>query len=161
MPAPVSFTSSYRLDKAHFNECYEESAVDVPVMQRYFKGLILLAIGYYLVMYSNIEPYVAWFITVLGIVELLSVRYRQAWWLVRQMLGKTANTDVTLTIDEQGIQSESLHQTSQILWSDVSALRKTAQGWLVCVGPATSYISSATIAEEAEQYLVEKSSLLG
>jgi hypothetical protein len=68
---------------------------------------------------------------------------------------------VTLTIDEQGIQSESLHQTSQILWSDVSALRKTAQGWLVCVGRAKSYISSATIAEEAEQYLVEKSSLLG
>ncbi len=157
MPIAFSFTTTYLLDKTHFSECYDASVTLDRSLRRYVKALVISAGGLLLLYFTEVEPYVAWFILVIGIIEALSVHYRKPWWVARQMLGKTADVEVTLTLNEQSIHSGSSHLESSILWTEVSVLEKTSQGWLVQHNAGKNYIASSCLSEQAEDFLAEKS----
>lgn len=157
MPIAFSFTTTYRLDKTHFNECYDASVTVDRSLRRYVKALILSSGGLLLLYFTEVGPYVAWFILGIGIIEALSVYYRKPWWVARQMLSKAAGLEVTLTLNEQSIDSESSYLESSILWTEVSVLEKTSQGWLVQHNAGKNYIASSCLSEQAEDFLAEKS----
>lgn len=157
MPITFSFTSTYLLDKSHFSECYDASVTVDRSLRRYVKALVLSAGGLLLLNFTELEPYAASFILVIGIVEALSVYYRKPWWVARQMLGKTAGIEVTLILNEQSIHSKSSYLESSILWTEVSVLEKTSQGWLVQHNAGKNYIASSCLSEQAEDFLAEKS----
>ena len=73
------------------------------------------------------------------------------------MLGKAADVEVTLTLNEQSIHSKSPYLDSSILWTEVSVLEKTPQGWLVHHNAGKNYIASSCLSEQAEDFLAEKS----
>lgn len=163
MSSPISFTSKFILDKAHFNECYVESATLDLSPKAFFKSGVLMAFGLTILLLTPVNAYAAWFIIALGILEALSLYYNQPWWVLRQMLSKASNSEVTLTIDEQGVLSESFYHSGRILWQDVTSVQETNLGFVIHfnVGKNTgkSYLSKANLSNEAQSFMQEKKAL--
>ncbi|WDE06010.1 YcxB family protein [Thalassomonas viridans] len=153
MTEPFSYSTTFKLDKSHFNECYQESVVPDYSLRAYSKAILLVLMGLGLSMFTEIDQYAAWFLIGLGLVEALSVKYQRPWWLARQMLSRGANSQVTLTIDEQGIKSKSAYVDALINWQDISAVQDTEQGLLVIHKGDRNYISNRCLSDEAAAYI--------
>lgn len=156
MTTPYSYSTTYILDKAHFDECYTQSVVPDPTLKPYYKGIGLVFIGIALI-FTDINLYLAYFFVGLGVIEALNVKYHKAWWLMRQMISKAASNDVTLTIDEQGIRTQSQYVNNQILWTDIYRINETEKGFLITHKAGTSYISSSCLDDSAIAYIKAKS----
>ncbi len=157
MTTPFSYTTQYILNKQHFRECYSQSVIANNAISAYFKSIVLSLIGLLLVRYSEVNAYIAWFIVCLGGLEALSVYYHKAWWVTRQVFSKAANSEVTLTIDEEGITSQSAFVELKLEWQAVKALTATELGWLVEHGQGKNYISNSCLTAQAIAFLTAKS----
>lgn len=155
MPTPYSYSTTYILDKAHFDECYTQSVVPDPTLKPYYKAIGLGLIGIALI-FADISLYLAYFFVGLGVIEALNVKYHKAWWLMRQMMSKAASNEVTLTIDEQGIHTKSMSVTSQILWTDIYRIKETEKGFLITHKAGTSYVSLRSLDDAAVAYIKTK-----
>ncbi len=155
-----SYTTEYTLDKAHFAECFDESVTTSPWWVRYAKALMLMAFGCVMLYATTIDAYIASFILVLGFIDALSVHYKRAWWVARQVISKAAGSTVTLTIDETAITSQSVHSTTTLPWAEINALDPTEQGWLVISKAGKSYVPASSLSAEAMAFLSLKASAL-
>ncbi|GIU21299.1 YcxB family protein [Shewanella sp. MBTL60-007] len=155
MNEQYSYTTQYTLDKSHFSECYDESVVVDTSIRAYRKAIIFTVVGTAL-MLTNINGYASWFIIALGALEAVSVYFRKPWWLMRQMMSKAANNEVTLTIDESGITNDSFYVQGTILWQDVTSITPTEQGFLIKHSKGTSYLSKRSLDETATQFVLDK-----
>ena len=61
----------------------------------------------------------------LAVLELIHSRYRRAWWITRQMWGRSAGREVKLTIDEDGIQTQNPFTETRLLWAEVDRVIET------------------------------------
>jgi len=160
MNSPTSFTSKFTLDKSHFNECYSESTTLELSAKAFFKSGVLMVFGLIILLFTPVNAYAAWFIIALGILEALSLYYSKPWWVLRQMLSKASGSEVTLTVDEQGVLSESFYHTGRILWQDITSIQETSLGFVLHfnVGKNTgkSYLSKSYLSNDAESYIQTK-----
>jgi hypothetical protein len=157
MTASFSYSTQYLLDKNHFRECYAQSVIEDTSYQAYFKSAVLTLSGMLLVLFTEMNPYAAWFIFSLGILEALSVYYQKPWWVMRQMLSKAANGEVKLTINEQGISSQSFYAQLELEWTAVNALTTTDLGWLIGHAKGRNYISNSCLSQPCIDFLTTKS----
>lgn len=161
MNSPISFTSKFTLDKTHFNECYSESTILALSSKAFFKSGVLMLFGLILLLFTPVNTYAAWFVVALGILEALSLYYNKPWWVLRQMLSKASGSEVTLTVDEQGVLSESFYHNGRILWQDIISIQETSLGFVLHfnVGKNTgkSYLSKSYLSSDAQQYIFSKS----
>lgn len=157
MNQQYSYTTQYTLDKSHFSECYDESVVVDKTIRAYRKAIIFSIVGIALLL-TNINGYASWFIIALGALEALSVYFRKPWWLMRQMMSKAANNEVTLTIDESGITNDSFYVQGTILWQDINSITSTEQGFLIKHAKGTSYLSKRSLDEQATEFVSSKMS---
>ena len=76
------------------------------------------------------------------------------------MLSKSSNSEVTVTIDEQGILSESFYHTGRILWQDITKLKESQLGFTIFFNidksSGKSYLSKSCLSSEAQAYIVQK-----
>jgi hypothetical protein len=156
MTMPFCYSTTYKLDKSHFSETFDQSYTVKSSKSPYLKSLILALSGAAILLFSNVTAYLAWFILVLGVVEALNVRFKKPWWLARQMLSRAANSELTLTIDENGITSKSFYVDSSILWSDITKIEQTSKGWLFYLTNGKSYLSNRCLSPQAGQFISEK-----
>jgi len=161
MNSPASFTSKFILDKAHFRECYSESTTIDLSAKAFFKSGVLMLFGLAILLFTPVNAYAAWFIIALGILEALSLYYSKPWWVLRQMLSRASNSEVTLTIDEEGVLSESFYHNGRILWQDITSIQETNLGFVLHfnAGKSTgkSYLSRSCLSSDAQQYIITKS----
>jgi len=167
MTQSSSFTARFTLDKAHYNECYSQSSTLEHNRKTYFKANVLTVFGLVILLATPVNPYAAWFVIALGILETVSVYYHQPWWVIRQMLSKASGSEVSLTLDEQGILTESFHINNRILWADVTSIIDTELGFVICFSlgktamgkeiASKSYISKSCLSAEAIAYITQKS----
>ncbi len=150
-----SFNQSvtFKLDKAHYQECFEQSASPVQTKD-YRKAAILGAIGVGLFFVEAEHYYIPFFIFCLAVVELLSVKYRQTWWVWRQLLSKAAMGSVKLTIDEKGITTESKHVNTHLDWNDIKAIEETEKGLLLRHQGGVNYLSNSHLGEEIVEFIL-------
>ena len=160
MSSAFSYSTTYILDKSHFNETYDASTVPTSNAKRYVGSFILGLAGLALLIFTDLNPYAAWFIVAIAALEVFSLRFRKSWWLARQMLSKAANNPLNLHLDEQGIRTQSLHVNSQLNWREMSKIEKTSQGWLFYHGKGKSYLSARCLSDEANQFIAKQASLL-
>ena len=160
MNSPFNYSTTYKLDKSHFSETFDESVSGAPTLKDYHKAITSVVLGLLLLMFSDFNPYVAWFLIAIGVVDALSVYYKKPWWLARQMLSRAANNELTLTIDDEGVKSKSHYVDSKILWSDLTSIEKTQQGWLLHLASGKSYLSNRCLSEEAMAFITSKASSL-
>tara|TARA_R110002012_G_scaffold285126_1_gene476106 strand:- start:1500 stop:1997 length:498 start_codon:yes stop_codon:yes gene_type:complete len=160
MTAPFSYSTSYVLDKSHFIETYDASAPSVSPKKAYTIAVLLGLAGLMLLMLTPVDPFVAWFIVALGGLEAFSVRYKKAWWLGRQLISKAANTELTLTVNEEGVSSESIHIKSTLLWADITKIEATDSGWLLHHKGGKNYLSARALSEEANAFVIAKAEMI-
>lgn len=146
--ASTEHSSYYVLNRDYFSECFDESANTTTSLKTYLKaiGLIIMASVIYAM---DIEIYVAAFLLCLGVVELLSIRYKRSWWINRQMLSRAAGSKVVVRVDEQGIFTDSTHHQQGMLWGDIADIKSTEKGFLVNHTNGTSYLSKSGLDEDA------------
>lgn len=159
MTSTNSFSSKFTLDKAHYTECYTQSSTVEHNRKTYFKANILTVFGLFILLFTPVDPYAAWFVIALGILETLSVYYHQPWWVLRQMLSKASNSEVSITIDDLGILTESFHVNGRILWTNITDIKETSLGFVIFFtlgkgASSKSYLSKSYLTEEAQQYLL-------
>ena len=156
MTQPFSYQATFVLDKQHFQECYDQTATIPSGWQPYLKALILLAMSVLFMTVITTSAYIAYFLLVLAAVEALGIYYHRAWWVFRQMLSRAANNQVNLTIDEQGISTHTSFNQQQFLWSVITDLEKSDQGWLFSYQNQRQYLSDRCLDASAQQFLSEQ-----
>jgi len=156
MTKPFSYQTQFILDKSHFIECYEESVPEKSFLTLYRKGALLLLVGAGLVLFSELNPYAAWFIFSLGLLEFASSYYAKAWWVARQMLTKVAKAEVSLTINDNELHISSFYHDNKMLFSDIEQLTPTDKGWLINHKSIRHYISNRCLSETAQAFLQAK-----
>lgn len=156
MTQPFSYQTSFILDKSHFSECFDESVIVQTPFTLYRKGLALMLVGMLLVMFSELNPYAAWFIFSLGILELVSSYYRKPWWVARQMLSKVAKAEVKLAINQDSIHISSFYNDNNMQFSDIELITPTKHGWLISHNSNRHYISNRCLDKSAEDFLQSK-----
>jgi len=155
MNSPFSFTSHYILDKTHFSECFDESVTIDKSPRAYYKAIGFILVGTALLL-TGTNAYASLFLVGLGALEALSVKFKKTWWLWRQMMSKAASNEVKLTIDEQGISSESIYVNSSILWSEITELTVTNRGFLIKNSKGMNYISKRSLDAAAIEFIKSK-----
>jgi len=160
MTSPFSYSHTFILDKEHFNECYSQSVVNDQSIKAYFKAIVLSIFGIILVLFSDVNAYAAWFVFALGVLEAVSIYYRQAWWVMRQLLSKAAKGEVTLTIDDKGVATESFYIKSMMLWGNISLFKKTSLGWVITHDGYNNYISDSCLSTDAAELFIKQQSIL-
>ncbi|EAR09354.1 YcxB family protein [Reinekea blandensis] len=142
------FTTEFTLTRDYLAECYDES---LPYARKPNVWLPLLAGagGLYLLIFTS-QPTVGGIaLLALAVLELAHMRYRRAWWLFRQTMGKNANLQVTLTIDNDGIRTQSTASDTRLAWADIDRVLETEKGLiLVQANGAQQYLSKALFTEE-------------
>lgn len=153
---PFEYQSSFILDKTHFRECYEESVSSKPFLQSYGKAIVMLIIGAALVLFSEINPYAAWFIFSLGVLEVVSTYYRKPWWVMRQMLSKAAKSKVVIEVTSDHIRTHSFYADNKMPFTEISVIEATQKGWLITHTSGRHYISNRCLSEFAQQFIADK-----
>lgn len=151
------FQTTYTLDKAYYIECFEQSMPTQITLHDYRKAIVLCFVGMILVLFTDLLPYAAWFIFVLGIVEALSVRYRKPWWITRQMFSRAANSTVSLTIDNHGFTTTLIGIKRHTEWREIDKIERTEKGWLLISSKGKQYICDQHLSREASALLETKS----
>ena len=150
-----SFSKEYILDKSHFAETFDQSVIINHSPKRYLKAAIFVIAGF-LMTQTDVTPYLAYFFIGLGAVEGLQVRFNRAWWLMRQLISKSANNPVTLTINEQGIHSKSAYIDHLLAWTDIHQANETEQGFLLKTEKLKHYISKRCLNDAAIEFIKQK-----
>lgn len=160
MSDSFSFTQKFILDKQHFIECFEQTSRGDYSFNAYFKAAVLIAFGIVVVLFTEINKYTAWFVFALGILEALSVYYQKPWWVTRQMLSRASNSEVTLTVNEDGLATSSFYASTNVLWSAIVEINATDVGWVINDGKQRFYIANKTLSVEANNFIQQKAELL-
>ena len=160
MTTAFTYSTTYLLDKSHYIETYEASVPADNSKKVYLIAILLALVGLAVLMLTEINAFVAWFIIALGGLEVFSIRFKKPWWLARQLISKAANTELTLTIDEHGISSKSIHVKSTLAWTDISKIEVTENGWLLYHNDSKNYLSSRALSDEAKAFLTTKIQLI-
>ncbi|NQY62451.1 MAG: YcxB family protein [Alteromonadaceae bacterium] len=149
-----SNTTTFVLDKAYFQECYSESVKIEQSFKIYVKACVLSVFGLLILLFSDVSAYIGWFIVVLGFLDAVSVYYQKPWWVLRQMLSKASNSEVTLLINEQGIATTSFYSDNKILWADISKMEQTPLGFLIVHSGGRSYVSATGLSTETQGFIL-------
>ena len=156
MTTPFLYSTTYILDKSHYSETFDASAAVDNAKKGYRVSILLALFGLAILMFTGVDPYVAWFVVALGALEALSIRFRKPWWLARQMISKAANTELTLLIDEDGVSSKSYYVETNIAWDDVSKIEQTTLGWLLYHSAGKNYVSGRCLSGAAQEFISAK-----
>ncbi len=152
MHKAIEQSTTYKLDKAHFQECFEQSASPV-TRKDYLRAAVLGGLGVALFFVEAEHYYIPFFIFCLGVLELLSIKYRKTWWVWRQLMGKSGNQNVELTIDQKGILIKSKHVNNQINWSSITELKKTPKGLILHHQGGANYLSNSHLSPEIQSFI--------
>ena len=154
MSSAFSYQTTFILDKEYLGECFDESVTPLPASKAYAKAAILAVFGLLLLSFVGEQHFVGFFVVGLAVVEALSVFYKKTWWLWRQMIGRAYKSEITLSVDDEGITSKSLHSDTRILWEDISEIAQTSQGLLVRHKAGNSYLSRQHLSDEAMAFIL-------
>lgn len=141
------------LNKANFEECYEASVDTDYSLSAYAKAIFFIIFGVLLVLFTEINAYMSWFIFSVGIIEALSVYYQKPWWVMRQLLSKTAQSEVLLTVDESGIHMSSFYHTQDILWNEIESMTSHSLGWVVHHKQGKHFLSNVHLSSDLQLFL--------
>ena len=142
-----TFSTQFTLNRDYLAECFDQSLPHGKnASPNYLFPAFLLAAGSGLLYFTDQPLFLGWIPISLGVLELVHIRYRRAWWLARQMWGASANSEVTLTIDDEGIQTQSPFAHTTLLWPDIEQMIETDLGYiLVDKTGAQQYLSKSLL----------------
>ncbi len=155
MSQPFSQSVTFKLDKAHFQECFDQSAS--PVKNKdYAKACIFAVVGFAIFFIEAEHYYFPFFLLALAGIEIFSIKYRKTWWVWRQLMSKAAFGSVTIIVDDKGITTQSKEVNSQLDWSDVNSIEPTKKGLLLKHQAGVNYLSCSYLGEEIIEFILSQ-----
>lgn len=155
----MNYKTSFTLDRAHYNECFEQSHALLPKSNsRFIKPgvMVLFGLFFYATKIEGISAHLGAFFFILAFVEALNIIYARAWWVTRQMFSKAAGNEVTISLTEQGVEIHSDFVNQSIAWGDISSAVATEKGLVLKVNNASHYLSQSCFSDDAWQYINSK-----
>ena len=144
------FNTQFTLSREYLAECFDQSLPygKNPKPNFLFPAL-LFSSGAALLFFSEHYKFVASMSIALGVLELIHIRFRRAWWLARQMWGKSAGCEVKLNINEDGVQTQNPYTKTVLLWADIKRVIETDLGLiLVAKSGGQQYLSKTLFSAE-------------
>ena len=151
----MNYSTSFILDRAHLTECYDQSLPHSPKKRLRFEFIVAtLGAGIALLAYSDVAGFFPSLLIGLGVLELLSFYFRRPWWLARQLLSRSANCKVLLSVDEKGVNSHTPLGETVIAWSDIKTIIDTPKGIILeHQQGGQSYLSKLVLNDEVLAYM--------
>jgi hypothetical protein len=126
------FTATFILNKDYLAECYDQSLPHGNNTKNSFAlPIVLFAAGVGLLGFTGQPKIFGSMLIAIAVVELIHIRYKRAWWLARQILGRSSNSEVTLTIDADGIRTKNSYTQTVLLWADITRVVETDLGLIL------------------------------
>ncbi|CAM4022798.1 YcxB family protein [Pseudoalteromonas byunsanensis] len=153
------FTEKFTLDREYFRECFDES---LPLSDRakpkysLLVFLIVLAVLSWVVVNNQ---YLASFLALMAVLEVIAFIYRKPWWVARQMISRAAGSLVVLHIDDEGIKAVNPYKQYQFLWHEIIQAQQTDKGIVLKTKRGMQYISQAAISKQAFDFILEKTKI--
>ncbi len=144
------YTTQFTLSREYLGECFDESkAYNKNSKPNFIFPLVMLSIGGFTLAMTEQPKSLGIFIVVIGLIELLHIRYKRAWWLARQLIGRTGGQEVTLNLDQNGIETRSGSTVTKTLWHDVAKVAETEKGLILITNTGTQqYLSKSIFSDE-------------
>ena len=159
----MEYRNSFVLNKAHFSECFDESArlneslTGKKKGLRYFFMSILTVVGFFIITFSAQDKLFGFFFIGLSFLEFFSFKYKKSWWLTRQMWSKNSGNTISLLFDSIGIKIDSLNIKLKIDWDEIDHVDETPLGYaLQLKDKKTHYVSKLTLSPEMDSLLQTK-----
>ena len=152
------FNTQFTLSRDYLAECFDQSLpYGKNAKPNYLFPALLLAAGAGLLFFTE-QPKVAGFMLIaLAVLELVHIRFRRTWWLTRQMLGRSADSEVKLSIDEDGIQTQSPYAQTALLWADIERVIETDLGLILAAkSGGQQYLSKSLFSAELISEIVAR-----
>jgi len=127
-----TFTTQFNLSRDYLAECFDQSLpYGKNAKSNYAFPALLLAGGASLLFFTEEPTFIGSMLIAMAVLELIHIRYRRAWWLARQMLGRSADSEITLTINDTEIRTDSPYMQTTLLWTDIERVIETDLGLIL------------------------------
>lgn len=158
MQSSTPLTTSFTLSKQYLEECYDESLpFSKHAKPRYVFIAILFIAGLSLLILTDQHTVAGSVLLGLGILEVVSFVYRRAWWLTRQMWSRSANSEVVISMDEQGFSSKNPYTQTMLPWQDIKRHTETEKGIILFAqNGGQSYISKSVLTDDMLAMIKER-----
>ncbi len=153
------YNTQFTLSRDYLAECFDQSLPHGKnAKPNFLFPALLLASGASLLAFTEQPKHLGVMLVALSLLELIHIRYRRAWWLTRQKWGKSFNSEVKLTVDDEGIRTESPYTQTELLWSDVERLIETELGLILVANQGgQQYLSKSLFSLEIIEEIVSLS----
>ncbi|MGH1429404.1 MAG: YcxB family protein, partial [Arenicella sp.] len=101
------YHTQFILSRDYLAECFDQSLpYGKNAKPNFLFPALLFASGLGLLAFAKQSQFIGFILIALSVLELIHIRFRRAWWLTRQMWGRSANSEVQLNVDEEGIRTQ-------------------------------------------------------
>ena len=152
------FSTQFILSRDYLTECFDQSLpYGKNAKPNYLFPALLFAAGAGLLFFTEQPKVAGSMLIALAVLELIHIRFRRAWWLIRQMWGRSSGSEVKLTIDEDGIQTQNPYTQTALLWADIERVIETDLGLiLVAKSGGQQYLSKSLFSAELISKIVAR-----
>ncbi|WP_043315441.1 YcxB family protein [Microbulbifer sp. HZ11] len=153
------FKKQFTLSRDYLAECFDQSLpYGKGAKPNYLFPALMLAAGAGSLIFTDQPRVLGYMLIAFAILELLHIRFRRAWWLARQMWGKSAGSEVTVIVDERGITTQSEHTQTALPWSDIEDVIETDLGLIIAAkSGGRHYLSKSLFTEDLIGEIVARS----
>jgi len=151
----VKYQHKFILDRQYYTEVYEQTAEKKIGWQAYKKAIILFLVGLFVSAFATNAKFIhlSYFVVGLGVVEALSVRFGQTWWVWRQLMSRAANNPAELTVDDEGISINSAYIHQTLNWPEITSVTQSTKGFVFVKDGARHYLSKSTLTPESISFI--------
>lgn len=151
----------FTLSKTYLEECFDESLPHSPHQSpKYAFAGSFIGIGMGLIIFTDMGGVAPYIMVGLGVLEFISFYYRRPWWLARQMWSRASNSTVTITLNEDGINSKNPYTESLLEWDQIKEIIHTPKGLIfVTYKGQRTYLSKEYMPEDAYPFILDKLSV--
>ena len=144
------FNTQFTLSRDYLAECFDQSLpYGKNSKPNYLFPALLFSAGAGLLFFTEQVKVVGYILITLAMLELIHIRFRRAWWLTRQMWGKSADSEVKLTVDVDGIETQNPYTQTSLLWADIERVIETELGLILVVkSGGQQYLSKSLFSAE-------------
>ena len=145
-----AFHTQFTLSREYLAECYDESLpYGSNTSRKYLFAGVSFIVGASLLYFTAYPKGIGTLLIVLAIIELVHIRFKRAWWLTRQIWGRSGNCEIKLSIDDEAIQTQNPFTTTVLLWKDVDSIIETDLGLILLAKTGgQQYLSKSLFSEE-------------
>jgi hypothetical protein len=145
-----SFSTQFTLSRDYLAECFDQSLPHGRnAKPSYLFPALMFAAGAGLLFFTEQPKVAGSMLIALAVLELVHIRFRRAWWLTRQMWGRSGDSEVDVIINEDGIKTQNPYTQTALLWSDIERVIETDLGLiLVAKSGVQQYLSKSLFSAE-------------